>query len=163
MTLPLQALAVGAMVAGFVGIPAALGGGNAIEHFLEPSFTADTSRRPKRRPARRRSLRRRPDEHEGSTRNRTPRAAWNWADGVLRAGRRRSASASRSKFYVTSPEISDSMARAWAGAHRVLSNKYYVDELYNATVISGTFAAGTRPVGGRSQRRRRRRQRQRAG
>ena len=29
-----------------------------------------------------------------------------------------------------------------AGAHRLLSNKYYVDELYNATVISGTFGAG---------------------
>src|SRR5262249_27486761 len=40
MTWPLMALAVGAMVAGFVGIPAALGGNNAIEHFLEPSFTA---------------------------------------------------------------------------------------------------------------------------
>ena len=42
MTLPLQILAVGAIVAGFVGIPAALGGGNAIEHFLEPSFTASS-------------------------------------------------------------------------------------------------------------------------
>ena len=40
MTFPLMALAVGALVAGFFGIPAALGGGNAIEHFLEPSFTA---------------------------------------------------------------------------------------------------------------------------
>src|SRR5712671_5520780 len=39
MTLPLQVLAIGACVAGFVGIPAALGGGNAIEKFLEPSFT----------------------------------------------------------------------------------------------------------------------------
>ncbi len=39
MTYPLMALAVGAMVAGFVGIPAALCGTNAIEHFLEPSFT----------------------------------------------------------------------------------------------------------------------------
>ncbi len=40
MTIPLQILAVGAILAGFVGIPAALGGGNAIEHFLEPSFVA---------------------------------------------------------------------------------------------------------------------------
>ncbi len=46
MTLPLQVLAVGACVAGFVGIPAALGGGNAIEHFLEPSFTAHASAEP---------------------------------------------------------------------------------------------------------------------
>ena len=26
--------------------------------------------------------------------------------------------------------------------HRTLSNKYYVDELYNATVIGGTFGMG---------------------
>src|SRR4051812_19298276 len=43
MTFPLMALAIGAIVAGFVGIPAALGGGNAIEKFLEPSFTASAS------------------------------------------------------------------------------------------------------------------------
>ena len=46
------------------------------------------------------------------------------------------------KFYVTSPEISDRLADQFAGPHRVLSNKYYVDEVYDATVISGTFAAG---------------------
>jgi NADH-quinone oxidoreductase subunit L len=46
------------------------------------------------------------------------------------------------KFYVTSPEISDRLAGQFAGAHRVLSNKYYVDELYDATVISGTMASG---------------------
>ena len=40
MIFPLMVLAVGAVVAGFVGIPAALGGANTIEHFLEPSFTA---------------------------------------------------------------------------------------------------------------------------
>ena len=38
MTWPLMALAAGAVVAGFVGIPQALGGSNAIEHFLEPAF-----------------------------------------------------------------------------------------------------------------------------
>src|SRR5581483_11817151 len=41
MTFPLQALALGAIVAGFVGVPAALGGSNALEKFLEPSFTAE--------------------------------------------------------------------------------------------------------------------------
>ena len=43
MTFPLIVLALGAIFAGFFGIPAALGGGNAIEHFLEPSFTASES------------------------------------------------------------------------------------------------------------------------
>src|SRR5204863_129948 len=46
------------------------------------------------------------------------------------------------KFYVVSPEMSDRLATNFAGAHRLLSNKYYVDELYDATVISGTMAGG---------------------
>ena len=44
MTVPLMVLAVGAIVAGFVSIPPALGGGAALEHFLEPSFTAHATR-----------------------------------------------------------------------------------------------------------------------
>ena len=50
MTLPLMALAVGAIVAGFVSIPPALGGGAVLEHFLAPSFTAQRPRRTRRRP-----------------------------------------------------------------------------------------------------------------
>jgi NADH-quinone oxidoreductase subunit L len=46
------------------------------------------------------------------------------------------------KFYVTSPEISERLAHQWAGAHRTLTNKYYVDELYDATVIAGTLSSG---------------------
>jgi len=46
------------------------------------------------------------------------------------------------KFYVTSPEISERLAEDWPTAHRTLSNKYYVDEMYDATIISGTFASG---------------------
>ena len=46
------------------------------------------------------------------------------------------------KFYVKSPEISEGSAERICRRAKVLSNKYYVDELYSATVISGTFAAG---------------------
>ncbi len=45
------------------------------------------------------------------------------------------------RFYVRSPEISANLAERWAGAHRVLSNKYYVDEFYGATAIAGTMAS----------------------
>ena len=38
MTFALVVLAVGAVLAGFVGVPAVLGGSNQIEHFLHPSF-----------------------------------------------------------------------------------------------------------------------------
>ncbi len=44
------------------------------------------------------------------------------------------------RFYVRSPEIAENLARRWSGAHRVLSNKYYVDEFYGATVVDGTIA-----------------------
>jgi NADH-quinone oxidoreductase subunit L len=46
------------------------------------------------------------------------------------------------KFYVVSPEISEGLATRFAGAHRTLSNKYYVDELYNGTAVAGTMASG---------------------
>lgn len=45
------------------------------------------------------------------------------------------------RFYVRSPEISEHLAERWSGAHRVLSNKYYVDELYHATAVSGTMSS----------------------
>ena len=40
------------------------------------------------------------------------------------------------------PQIADNLARRWAGPHKVLSNKYYVDEIYDATFIAGTMASG---------------------
>ncbi|HWW82361.1 MAG TPA: hypothetical protein VNZ26_02100, partial [Vicinamibacterales bacterium] len=42
---------------------------------------------------------------------------------------------------VTEPGISEHLAERFTGAHRLLLNKYYVDELYDATVISGTMAS----------------------
>jgi NADH-quinone oxidoreductase subunit L len=135
MTYPLMALAVGAIVAGFVGWPAALGGNNAIEHFLEPSFSAQRS-----------------DVAAGAT-----------TEG---AATEQEAEAEASKglelalmgfsvliavtgiwlawrFYVTKPEISEQMAERFAGAHSLLSHKYYVDELYNATVIAATWKSAS--------------------
>jgi len=147
MTFPLMALALGALVAGFVGIPAALGSsGSSIEKFLEPSFTASEPVR----------------TAEGSQRaqaGETPRG-----EPVAARGEEPEAEhASRGlelglmalsvliavagifaaqTVYVSRPQISESLAARFAGAHKLLLNKYYVDELYGATAINGTFAAG---------------------
>ena len=43
--------------------------------------------------------------------------------------------------YVQQPEKSEQMATSFAGAHRLLTNKYYVDELYDATVVRGTMGS----------------------
>jgi NADH-quinone oxidoreductase subunit L len=147
MTFPLMTLAVGAIVAGFVGIPAAIGGGNAIEKFLEPSFTAqevrlkpDTTEANAAAEANAGRVRLQADQHEAQESHVSENVELGLMAfslviaicGILLAR----------KFYVTDPEISERLADRWAGAHRVLSNKYYVDEVYDATVISGTFAAG---------------------
>jgi len=160
MTIPLQILAVGAAVAGLVGIPAALGGGNAIEHFLEPSFVARTvatehATVPATSEAEALSEHAVAGESKGGAEGETAAAVGHaapgdaahhisWAAemglmglsvlvgiiGILAAYR----------IYVRAPEIAENLARRWSGAHRVLSNKYYVDEFYGATVVGGTIA-----------------------
>jgi NADH-quinone oxidoreductase subunit L len=121
-----MALAVGAIVAGFVGIPAALGGGNAIEHFLEPSFTASAGVHL---------------EAAAEAEHHVPPAV-EWGLMAMSVMLALFAIWLAHRFYVTRPEISEGLAERWAGAHRTLSNKYYVDELYNATAVSGTMASG---------------------
>jgi len=149
MTFPLQVLAVGAIVAGLVGIPAALGGGNAIEHFLEPSFTATVDSAIADRGSRIAEGLRNPQEI------RTPQSEIRNDEAEPHVSRAEEIGLMlfsvliaaigigvAHRFYVSRPEISERLATEWAGPHRLLLNKYYVDELYNATVISGTFGAG---------------------
>jgi len=155
MTVPLLILAVGASLAGFAGIPAALGGGNAIEHFLEPSFTARAVEAAQATA---------PAAHESTT----IEASAHGASLAVAAGEQAQGAEPSSegghiswaaemglmglsvfvgiigilvayRFYVRSPEIAEHLARRWSGAHRVLSNKYYVDEFYGATVVAGTL------------------------
>ena len=45
MALALIVLAIGSVLAGYVGVPAALGGHNEIEHYLAPSFAAHQGER----------------------------------------------------------------------------------------------------------------------
>jgi NADH-quinone oxidoreductase subunit L len=142
MTFPLQALAIGAIVAGFIGIPAALGGGNTIEHFLEPSFTAERSEAhgavgsPGAEGG--------SHEAAGAEHEAEPHVPREVELGLMLFSVAIAVAGifAAQKFYVTSPAISEQLAQRWAGPHSLLSHKYYVDELYNATVINGTFKSG---------------------
>jgi NADH-quinone oxidoreductase subunit L len=164
MTFPLMALAVGAVVAGFFGVPAALGGGNAIEQFLEPSFSiadrgmriadsgvriADSGVRIADSGA---------DSRPAQSEIRAPQSSIRSPQSPIRNEEHSRGTelglmvfslaiafvgwALAHKFYVTSPEIADQLAERWSGAHRTLQHKYYVDELYNATVVAGTYVSG---------------------
>ena len=44
--------------------------------------------------------------------------------------------------YVTRPEISANLARQFASAHRVLANRYYIDELYYFAIVRPTKTLG---------------------
>jgi NADH-quinone oxidoreductase subunit L len=153
MTLPLMALAIGAMVAGFVGIPEALGGRNTIEHFLAPSFTASAGVASRQAAAG--EVRLKPDT--------TPVTADTAAGTAGHEATQESAHLSRggelglmlfsvliavggilvaTNFYLKNPDIPQRLAARWPGAHALLFNKYYVDELYNATAIKGTLSSG---------------------
>ena len=150
MTFPLMALAVGAIVAGFFGIPAALGG-DAIEHFLEPSFTAsaahgeaDSSRQAETAGATGDLAAAAAVQAEPASEHEAPHASRGLELGLMGFSVLIAliGIALAWKFYVTSPGISAGLAERWAGAHRTVLNKYYVDELYNATFVAGTMTGG---------------------
>jgi NADH-quinone oxidoreductase subunit L len=149
MTVPLMALAVGAMVAGFISIPPALGGGAVLEHFLAPSFTAGAAGGHAAEAA------------EGAAAPAAEAAAAE-ATGVEAAHAEPHVShiaelalmafsvmialigiVAAYRFYVLKPETADGLKDRFAGAHSLLYNKYFVDELYNATFIKGTMKSSS--------------------
>jgi NADH-quinone oxidoreductase subunit L len=130
MVMPLQVLAVGSIVAGLVGIPAVMGEvihvPNLFEHFLEPVFATAHHTLP--------TVFTRP----------VPGHAIEWAlmaasvlvgaAGIFVAW----------LFFRRHPEIPGRLAGSLSGLHRLLLNKYYVDEIYNAVVVRGVALGGGR-------------------
>ncbi|MFA6233403.1 MAG: NADH-quinone oxidoreductase subunit L [Bacteroidota bacterium] len=114
MTIPLIVLAALAVIGGFVGIPAVLGGGNAIHHWLYPVFAqADKTL----------AL----QEHASHATEYLLMAI-----SVLIGftgfwfGR---------KVYLAGPAVDSRVAAKTGFLYRLLSNKYYVDEMYNGGVV----------------------------
>ncbi len=117
MTLPLIALAVGTVLAGFVGVPDALGGGDVLGHFLEPAFGP---------------LPAEPAVHASRA---LELALMGVSVTVAAVG-----IAFAWRMYVVDPPASARVATRFAPAYRVLSGRYFVDELYGATVIRGLWS-----------------------
>ena len=126
ITWPLMVLAGGAVVAGLVGVPAALGGSNWIEHFLEPSFTSHLAA-----------------VGEAGGEGAAPHMSQGGELGLMLFSVLVAVAGIglAYHFYVRRPEVSEGLAARWAGPHRILTNKYYVDELYDATAVRGTMSS----------------------
>ena len=134
MALALIVLAIGSVAAGWIGIPHAIGGHNELGAWLEPAFT-------------------------------TPAAAG--AGAVAEAGAAAEGAAEADQtgleltlmgvstaiavagialayfIWVRRRRVADNMAREFPVLHRLLLNKYYVDELYDATIVQPIKAAST--------------------
>jgi NADH-quinone oxidoreductase subunit L len=128
MVLPLQVLAVGSIVAGFLGVPAILGKPvgfpNWFEGFLEPVFE---------------------DAHHALGEVFTAAAPGHGMELGLMAASVAIAFAGilvAWSFYRKHPEIPERLATSMAGLHRLLLNKYYVDELYGRLFVRGVALGG---------------------
>jgi NADH-quinone oxidoreductase subunit L len=144
MAIPLVVLAIGSIVAGYVGVPHALGGNNLIEGFLHPSFEAHAAPAHERTglvpgmsvvrvglpaaqgPAE--APHAEADEHAADVA--TERMLMAISTGLAAAG-----IGIAIYFWLRNPSAAEAMRRRFSGVHRVLTNKYYVDELYDAAIV----------------------------
>jgi NADH-quinone oxidoreductase subunit L len=133
MAFALIVLAIGSIVAGFVGIPHAIGGGNRIEAFLEPSFEAHATApanpefqviqgRPEQ-PV----LHAEPAVHADEG---TERVLMGVSFGTAVAG-----IVLAMYFWLRNRPAATRVARSVAPIYTLLLNKYYVDEIYNALIV----------------------------
>jgi NADH-quinone oxidoreductase subunit L len=132
MTVPLQVLALGSIVVGFLGIPHVMGHPlhipNLIEEWLHPVMAA---------------------AHQALEQVHThpvPGAAVEW--GLMAASVLLAAASIfvATKIYRDEPETAKNLAEAWPVAHRTLLNKYYVDEIYGEVFVNGLALEGGRTL-----------------
>jgi NADH-quinone oxidoreductase subunit L len=115
MTVPLIILAVLSIVGGFVGIPESLGGGNRFEHFLEPVFARADSKML------------------------MPYREVSAIEYVLMAASIAIAGTGiffARKVYLERKEIAERTAAKFPRIYKLLFNKYFVDEFYDAAVVT---------------------------
>ena len=108
MTVPLVSLAIGAVAAGWIGMPAVLGGSNWIGHFFEPVA------------------------------GHPPVTATHGEEWMVMGISVASGAAGMLLswvLYVRNPALPAWLAGRMKGIHTVLLNKYYVDELYDFLII----------------------------
>jgi NADH-quinone oxidoreductase subunit L len=144
MAVPLIVLAVGSVLAGYVGVPHALGGGNRIEQFLEPSFEVSESGRGVdtalvTQPAGAANEVRpvaiqagEPVHQAGAADENTSTELMLMAlsSGVAFAG-----IVIAAYFWLRNRQAADAVARRMHGLYTLLLNKYYVDEVYDAAIV----------------------------
>ncbi len=115
MTVPLMILAVLSVVGGWIGWPAVLGGGDRFARFLEPVIVHHAGT----------------GEVEGAHNLGTEYALIALSVLIALAG-----IVVAWQFYIKKPLIPKTLASNWGGVYRLLYNKYYVDQIYDAAFVN---------------------------
>jgi NADH-quinone oxidoreductase subunit L len=132
MAIPLIVLAIGSIFAGYVGVPHALGGSNRIEQFLHPSFEAHgapAAGTHAAAPAPDAGIEPAPAEDEHAL-ERTELTLMAISSGIALAG-----IGIAFYFWRRNPAAADAAAERFRTINVLLSNKYYVDEIYDAAIV----------------------------
>jgi len=121
MAAALVILAIGSVLAGYVGVPnAVMSGGNRIEAFLEPSFRAAGVAEPAREPA--------VAGPEGGSS--TEFSLMGVSTVVAFAG-----IGLATMIYRRNSGMADRIAASFAPVHKLLLGKYFVDEIYDEAIV----------------------------
>jgi NADH-quinone oxidoreductase subunit L len=138
MAIPLIVLAIGSIVAGYVGFPHALGGSNRIDAFLHEAFhpaavhregVAEASPAAAHGPSEVPSSTEEGEAHAGAD-ERTELTLMGVSSALALAGIGIAAF-----VFLMNPRIADSLASSMAPVYRLLLDKYRVDELYDAVIV----------------------------
>ena len=132
MAFVLIVLAIGSVLAGYVGVPHALGGENRIESFLHPSFAVTGEAHEAAGPTGTAEG----GEHHAETS--TELLLMGLSVGIAAAG-----IGLAWFFWYRDPERAAAMQRQFRSVHGLLLNKYYVDEVYDAVVVQPIKAVST--------------------
>jgi NADH-quinone oxidoreductase subunit L len=109
MLLPLVVLAILSVIGGWVGVPAALGGHNEIEHFLDPVFTTGATA-----------------ASHGLELGLAAVSVLTALLGLFVAY----------AFYYKKPGTAAALAQRAPALYRLVENKFYIDELYSTVIVS---------------------------
>jgi NADH-quinone oxidoreductase subunit L len=121
MTYPLIVLAVGAVFAGFLGVPPALGGSNILEHWFEPVFAGG---------------------HGGGHAAHHHVEVIEYVLMVASVGIAAVGIFLAYLIYYRQSLSAETFTAVGGGVpYQAVFNKYYVDELYHATAVRGTLVA----------------------
>jgi NADH-quinone oxidoreductase subunit L len=112
MTIPLMFLAAGAVAAGWIGIPPILGGGSHFAEFLKPVVGHP--------------------EFHGTHAEEFGVMALSTSLALIGLGL-------AAFLYLRKTDLPDKIVKAFSGVYTVLYHKYYVDELYNYTIVKPTL------------------------